>query len=74
MHLSPAPVSYYKLLFSTSSRRGMDAVAPGLETAMAEAFAAISSPSGTGIPPIREERKYPVNVSPAAVVSTAFTL
>jgi len=52
----------------------MDAVAPGLETAIADAFAASSSPSCTGSPSIIEEIKYPVNVSPAAVVSTAFTL
>ena len=47
---------------------------PDGETAMADAFAAISSPSCTGIPSIMEEIKYPVKVSPAAVVSTALTL
>ncbi len=54
--------------------QGMDAVAPGRETAMADALAASSSPSCTGIPSMIEEIKYPVKVSPAAVVSTAFTL
>ena len=64
----------YSLLSRTSRFIGMDAVAPGRETAIADAFAAISSPSLTGIPSMIEEIKYPVNVSPAAVVSTALTL
>ena len=33
----------------TSSLVGMDAVAPSLDTAMAAAFAAVSSPAGAGI-------------------------
>ena len=67
-------IFYQRLHSSTSFFRGMDAVAPGRETAMADALAASSSPSCTGIPSIIEEIKYPVKVSPAAVVSTAFTL
>ena len=60
--------------FFTSSALGMDGVAPGLETAMEEAFAAILSASWMDLPSITAAMKYPVNVSPAAVVSTAFTL
>ena len=60
--------------FFTSSALGMDGVAPGLETAMDEAFAAILSASWMDLPSMTAAMKYHVNVSPAAVVSTAFTL
>ena len=43
--------------FRTSSRTGMDAVAPGLDTAIADALAARESPSAGGIPSRIEEIK-----------------
>ena len=59
--------------FSTSARNGIDGAAPGLDTAIAEAFAARSSTFSIGSPAMTPAIKYPVKVSPAAVVSTAFT-
>ena len=49
-------------------------MAPFLVTAIEEAFALILKMSATGMPSMIPARKSPVNVSPAAVVSTAFTL
>ena len=56
---------------STSFLNGIDCTAPFLVTAIDEAFALILSTSGIAMPSIIPARKYPVNVSPAAVVSTA---
>ena len=57
----------------TSSLRGMEAEAPARVTAMADAFAA-SSMAASAVSPLETAAiKYPVKVSPAAVVSTAFT-
>ena len=48
--------------------------APLLLTAIALAALAVFRISGISFPFVSPERKYPQNVSPAAVVSTAFTL
>ena len=58
----------------TSSRYGIDPTAPGLVTAIDDALALILSISGISILFMSPARKYPVKVSPAAVVSTALTL
>ena len=63
----------YSLLSRTSRFIGMDAVAPGRETAIADAFAAISSPSLTGIPSMIEEIKYPVNKKQSFMVGDSTT-
>ena len=57
----------------TSFRQGMEGTAPGRETAMEEALALIFSAWGMSMPSAKPARKKPVKVSPAAVVSTAFT-
>ena len=62
-----------KSVFSTSFRFGTEGEAPFLETQIAAAFAAVSSASLTALPAAMLCRKKPANVSPAAVVSTAFT-
>ena len=49
----------------------MDGAAPGRDTAIEAARAARSSDSSMLRPVIQPSRKKPVNVSPAAVVSTA---
>jgi len=51
----------------------MEGAAPLPITVIAAAFAAFKSASGTELPFTAEAIKYPVNVSPAAVVSTAST-
>ena len=51
----------------------MDGAAPGRDTAMAAAFAAWSRAVFGSSPYIRPPMKNPVNVSPAAVVSTTGT-
>ena len=61
--------SYIPSSLFTSSIAGIEGVAPGLETAMEEALAAILRASCTLLPSITAAMKYPVNVSPAAVVS-----
>ena len=53
---------------------GIEGDAPFLETAIADAAEAILKASAGVLPPITEEKKYPVKVSPAAVVSTTFAL
>lgn len=58
----------------TSSRDGIEDEAPERETAMEDAAAAVFNASSGDFSFIIEPRKKPVNVSPAAVVSTAFTL
>lgn len=58
---------------STSTGVGMEDEAPFLETARDDAADALFRHSGMPRPEERELRKYPVNVSPAAVVSTTFT-
>ena len=58
---------------STSERVGMLAAAPGRVTEMAEALLARRSASSTSAPSAMAAKKKPVKVSPAAVVSTAFT-
>ena len=63
-----------RLLLRTSSIVGMETAAPFLDTAMDDATDANRSASGTSIPDDTHARKYPVNVSPAAVVSSTFTL
>lgn len=62
------------LAASTSAMVGMEGAAPGRDTARAEAREAFSRQRGMSSPLAREARKKPVKVSPAAVVSTAFTL
>ena len=57
----------------TSSRSGMDTEAPARVTAIADAFAASSMAASTVSSLETAAMKYPVKVSPAAVVSTAFT-
>ena len=69
-------VSLYESLifynkFITSSKYGIEGIAPGRETAIDEALAAIRIASSLQYPRIIAARKYPVNVSPAAVVSCA---
>ena len=56
---------------ATSLRQGIEGTAPARLTAIAEALALICRISGIGIPSVNPARKYPVKVSPAAVVSTA---
>ena len=51
----------------------MESVAPLRDTAMAAALAARSRLASGVMPDASAERKYPVNVSPAAVVSTTGT-
>lgn len=58
----------------TSSFNGIDGTAPSRVTAIAAAFAANSRDRGTSMFSLMHARKYPVKVSPAAVVSTAVTL
>ena len=60
--------------FSTSSKVGTDGAAPGLDTAIADALDARSSASFGLLPLLMADTKKPVKVSPADVVSTAFTL
>lgn len=52
----------------------MDGAAPGLETAIPEAFAATERAFSGYSPRIIDPIKKPVKVSPAAVVSTTETL
>ena len=61
------------LISSISSIVGIDGAAPGLVTAIAAAFADSSSASPGVLPDRIPLRKNPEKVSPAAVVSTAFT-
>ncbi len=63
---------FYKAAI-TSSREGIEGEAPFLVTVIEDAFALIFRISGIGIFSKMPEIKYPVKVSPAAVVSTAFT-
>ena len=56
---------------STSCAVGMESAAPILDTAMADAFAHLFSVFCIGRFSIIDAIKYPVKVSPAAVVSTA---
>ena len=51
-----------------------EGAAPGLDTAIADALDARSSASFGLLPLLMADTKKPVKVSPAAVVSTAFTL
>ena len=62
-------ISYF-----TSSIVGIETAAPALEQVMADAFDASSSEAGIFLPCNSPDKKNPVNVSPAAVVSTAFIL
>ena len=55
----------------TSSIVGIEGAAPGRETAMAAAREARFRQDGASIPAAQQATKYPVKVSPAAVVSTA---
>ena len=55
----------------TSSIVGIEGDAPFLVTAIAEAADAVRSASSAVFPDATDEMKNPVNVSPAAVVSTA---
>ena len=59
---------------STSSASGMESAAPCLCTLIAEAFAARSIQTGIGIPDMIEAKKYPVNVSPAAVIHLTYVI
>ena len=59
---------------SISSKYGIEGSAPFLVQAMAPAFAAILRESLDVLPLSICARKYPVKVSPAAVVSIASTL
>ena len=59
--------------FKTSSSMGIDDEAPGLETVSAEAIEDKRSASSGSLPVAILAIKKPANVSPAAVVSTAFT-
>ena len=52
----------------------MESAAPGRVTLMAAALLARIIHSFSGIPSMIPAMKYPVKVSPAAVVSTAFTV
>ena len=54
----------------TSSAVGMETEAPLREMAIDDAFVAVLSAVAKSLPLATELRKYPVNVSPAAVVST----
>ena len=70
--------SGHKLFYSasadkTSARVGTEEEAPIRDTAMEDALEAIRRASATGFPLATLARKKPVKVSPAAVVSTAFT-
>ena len=56
---------------ATSSIVGIEGEAPFLVTAIAEAAEAMRSASSAVFPDDTDEMKNPVNVSPAAVVSTA---
>ena len=58
----------------TSSYTGIEVDAPRRDTVIADAFDAISRADATSLPFITDARKYPVKVSPAAVVSTGSTL
>ena len=51
-----------------------DVMVETLEQVMADAFDASSSEAGIFLPCNSPDKKNPVNVSPAAVVSTAFIL
>ena len=53
---------------------GTEGAAPVRETARADAAEASCSAVCTDFPALTAARKYPQKVSPAAVVSTAFTL
>lgn len=59
---------------SASAHSGTDGDAPFLVTAIAAARAAMSIACAAASPFSNAAIKYPVKVSPAAVVSTAFTL
>ena len=59
--------------FSTSSIVGIEGAAPTRVTAIEEAFAAVRSAVWMSAPSDSFRMKKPVKVSPAAVVSTAFT-
>ena len=57
----------------TSAIMGMEGAAPGRVTAMEAAMAAYCMASFRSMPCARQPTKYPMNVSPAPVVSTAWT-
>ena len=58
---------------STSAIVGIEGAAPTRVTAIEEAFAAVRSAVCISAPSVSFLMKKPVNVSPAAVVSTALT-
>ena len=57
----------------TSSMPGMESAAPGRDTVIAAAREANASACAVPSLAIRKAKKNPVNVSPAAVVSTVST-
>ena len=58
--------------YTSSAAQGIDGAAPLRDTAIDAALAARRNVSSVDRPVIQPSRKYPENVSPAAVVSTAF--
>lgn len=62
-----------KCCFYNSASSGMEGAAPLLDTVIEEALAHRSKFSPIGSPSRSPAMKYPVKVSPAAVVSTALT-
>ena len=75
LHIEKLRSAYFaNFQFSTSSKVGTEGAAPGLDTAIADALDARSNASFGLSPLLIADTKKPVNVSPAAVVSTAFTL
>ena len=76
IQFAPFPMIYACLRRNsrTSSAVGTEGAAPVRETARADAAEASCSAVCTDFPALTAARKYPQKVSPAAVVSTAFTL
>lgn len=68
------PQALSKPASCTSFKNGIEAVAPFRETEREEATNALRSASSTGHCFRRDAMKYPLKVSPAAVVSTTGTL